>query len=511
VRPRPGMADLQQPLPPPPPLLSKALTDAVRASTKRAQDGQIIFSPIAALWDEYQQSDTVRKLPLRLRKPMELLCKEIATLATSHFDAYIKGIRPNTHLARAPNPSQETRALPPAVTVPKTYASVTATPTAPSQSPPKTTTTMHAKPNKSAHLPRPDTRLFIRIDTNHPARKAGPFAVFTALKEKLGLDSKLLQEVQEVKSGFALVTGSLEALTALELRAPEIRDQIENCIVERQPLWTTYRLTNIPRTVTTLNGIGTFVSHTVTDQILTEAIQYATKQSITKALETKDSTESGSFHTTWLVSFDTTTHQPLSRTLRILGTSVYSAVLVYKPKTIQCTKCFRWHNARTCVRPQHCRICGSSTHQEEQHSTRCGTTSPHSCPARCLHCGGPHPADYPNCPLRPGKTRKSKAERSAILETTKLARKRACQSANCTERTERTEQPETEPNSSPFTSSFSHTQPSTLRPTTPPAHARNPDASLSEYPTIRRTRFADRNEPDLPRLGPNEFAARVNA
>jgi len=80
---------------------------------------------------------------------------------------------------------------------------------------------MYAKPNKLAYLPYPNTRLFIYIDTNYLTCKVGQFTVFTILKEKLGLNLKLLQEVQEVKSDFTLVTGSLEAFTALELRAPE--------------------------------------------------------------------------------------------------------------------------------------------------------------------------------------------------------------------------------------------------------------------------------------------------
>jgi hypothetical protein len=63
---------------------------------------------------------------------------------------------------------------------------------------------------------RPDTRLFLRVDPDHPARKAGPFAILTALKSLLGPDSKALREVQEVKSGFALCTGSLAALATLE-------------------------------------------------------------------------------------------------------------------------------------------------------------------------------------------------------------------------------------------------------------------------------------------------------
>src|SRR2546421_2311576 len=113
------------PRPPPPPLLSQVLTDVVKTTTERAAEGQTLFAPIAAIWDDYLQSDTVRQLPVRLRKPLEALCKEISQTATIHFDSYIKGIRPakttsqplpvsvtdeqNTQTAKLVSKSKETR------------------------------------------------------------------------------------------------------------------------------------------------------------------------------------------------------------------------------------------------------------------------------------------------------------------------------------------------------------------------------------------------------------------
>ena len=102
------------------------------------------------------------------------------------------------------------------------------------------------KPAPKQVQPRPDTQLFIRISPSHPACKAGSFAILTALRDALGPDSKLLKEVQEVKSGYALCTGSQESLTALESKIPVIGNKITNCTIERQPHWITYRLTNVP-------------------------------------------------------------------------------------------------------------------------------------------------------------------------------------------------------------------------------------------------------------------------
>jgi hypothetical protein len=49
-----------------PPLIY-ALANVVERATERATDGQWIFSPVAALWDEYTESKAVRALPQRLR------------------------------------------------------------------------------------------------------------------------------------------------------------------------------------------------------------------------------------------------------------------------------------------------------------------------------------------------------------------------------------------------------------------------------------------------------------
>ena len=90
-------------MPPPPPFtpaakpaqtLSQNFLDIPRAASVRAEEGQQIFCPISAIWDNYLQTDAVRKLPARLCKPLTALCAEISSVANKHFDAYIKGIYP---------------------------------------------------------------------------------------------------------------------------------------------------------------------------------------------------------------------------------------------------------------------------------------------------------------------------------------------------------------------------------------------------------------------------------
>ena len=427
--------------PPGPPPLSQTLKDAIDAANTRAEEGQRVFGPISALWDGYVDSDTVRQLLVRLRKPLLALCHEMSRIATGHFDAFLKGQRASqaSYTPQSPASTQAGSAtdptdnLPPLRTQPPTYPPTYAQKAAQAPPPqpiqvPKTRKAPVKEPAKS----RPDSRLFIRISPEHKARKAGPFAILVALKELLGANSTLIQEVQEVPTSFALCTGSLEALNKLEGHTTAITGFFGNCTIQKQTPWTTYRLTNVPRTVNTLDGLGQIVNNTVTNSILADAIRELTGQPSTQAVEAKESIESGLFHTSWIVSFLSANHSPLPRTLRILGATATSSVFKPKPKTVQCSKCYNWHNARNYILPQHCRICGSTKHQEETHTTRCIAPSPHTCPARCLHCGGPHPADHPHCPLRPtARGPKTKSERTAILETSKLARVRASVAAKC--------------------------------------------------------------------------------
>lgn len=108
----PSIILTQQHSPPAPPPLSQALTDAIQAASTRAEEGQRIFAPIATLWDDYQQSETVRKLPPKLCKPLLALCQEISQTATRHFDAYIKGTKPSQALPNLQPIPTLTKAIP---------------------------------------------------------------------------------------------------------------------------------------------------------------------------------------------------------------------------------------------------------------------------------------------------------------------------------------------------------------------------------------------------------------
>jgi hypothetical protein len=69
---------------------------------------------------------------------------------------------------------------------------------------------------KKALKARLNTRLFLRLSLNYPAREAGSFILLIALKSTLRTHVYLLKEVLEVPLGFALYINSLEALITLE-------------------------------------------------------------------------------------------------------------------------------------------------------------------------------------------------------------------------------------------------------------------------------------------------------
>src|SRR5271165_1111449 len=306
------------------PSLSHALTNVVQRATDRANDSQLIYGPIAALWDEYLQSDEVRKLPARHRNPLIALCKDISATANRHFDAFIKGTHPPRPLDESTATNTSSHMLQPSHTPspPTTYAQAASTaarkqPTA-------------RRPQPATPRPvRPDTRLFVRLGQNHKAREAGAFAIYLALKGRLGEHSSLLKEVQAVKSGYALCTDSLEELTALERFTGLITESIGDCTTERQSSWTTYRLDNVLRTVNTLDGLCQVCADGITN-----AIFEITSQKPIWTIKTLQSVYNNLYNTSWFISFKSLTYTLIPRTLQMFGVAATASVATFKPKTI---------------------------------------------------------------------------------------------------------------------------------------------------------------------------------
>src|SRR5438045_7780486 len=85
------------------------LMNSLQHALERLTDGQLIYGPIAALWDEYLQTDVVRKLPAKLHNPLKALCNDISITTQKHFDTFLAGTAPlsqtNSTIYNSMNPS----------------------------------------------------------------------------------------------------------------------------------------------------------------------------------------------------------------------------------------------------------------------------------------------------------------------------------------------------------------------------------------------------------------------
>jgi hypothetical protein len=139
---------------------------------------------------------------------------------------------------------------------------------------------------KPVRNPRPETRLFVRVGTLHRIRQHGSYAILQSLKGVLGTDAPVLKEIQATKTGFALCIYSLADLETLERQSGQLASAIQDCKIERQTKWTTYRIDNVPRIIQTLDGLCI-----VNPNMLFKEIREATQQAPVQIVQTTQSTQ----------------------------------------------------------------------------------------------------------------------------------------------------------------------------------------------------------------------------
>lgn len=471
--------------------LQTALQETTTAATIRAAEGQKIFSPIAIFLDKHRNLSA--GLSPHLQKALAILSDDLAAVAQRHFNAYISGTTatlslstpsPALNPAPTPLPPSPPPSRSPSGLAQSSYATVT------KLNPAKPPTAVHQKKSLKKKLisvakqSPPDHRLFVRLPDDHAAKNIDSYAIFSSLRSQLGTSSNALKEVQTIKTGFALCPASPEALSTLEAQKEVISAYFGNCQIERSSQWISYRVTNLPKKIgQIINGEYSIIP--VDPTMLSAEVAEQTGCRPVSVSETATSAaNANSPSSSWFVNFSEDTKISLPARLRLFGTVTNARFLTRKVTTIQCNRCWKWHNPRSCARPPRCRLCGSSEHTEEGHTNNCSITGPHCCPPRCFHCHGPHPADFPECLLRPktGITR-TKAQRAEIRKTSAITLAKArteqgCSSERPTDTQEQAMAIDIPPTQTQVVSPF--------RPTTPP-----PQEPPKEPPATANTvRFA---------------------
>ncbi|KAI9034980.1 uncharacterized protein KD926_004861 [Aspergillus affinis] len=129
------------------------------------------------------------------------------------------------------------------------------------------------------------------------------YAIYTSLRSHLGTNNKTLKGVQSIKTGFALLLLSPEALAALEAQKEAITTFFTNCQIERNSRWISYRVTNVPRKVGRLNA-SQYSLIPVDPEILSAEIAEITGFTPVAVTETVASaSDTNTISSSWFVNF----------------------------------------------------------------------------------------------------------------------------------------------------------------------------------------------------------------
>ncbi|KAI1005320.1 hypothetical protein K3495_g2898 [Podosphaera aphanis] len=278
---------------------------------------------------------------------------------------------------------------------------------------------------------RPDDRLFVHLNEESRLHKLSAYAIQSHLRSKLGAESQLLANVQPTKTGFALCPN--------DGNTSKLKDKIESigffgdAALEPASLWVSYRIQYVRCRHGAINDDMEHCLKPVTATAMHDTLTAAVGVSSTAVLPSRDNEAyPNSPSTTWIARFPVS-HRQLPRTPFLFGCRTTTRVLPQRHSVIQYTRCWLWHNSRTCASPPRFRLCGTSQHTEDGHGNQYAATSEHICPPRCIHCHGPHPADDIKRELRPkaSSSPKTKAQVSAIRQISAESRLRRQTEAGC--------------------------------------------------------------------------------
>ncbi|KAJ6058360.1 uncharacterized protein N7446_007943 [Penicillium canescens] len=184
-----------------------------------------------------------------------------------------------------------------------TYATVTRSPPAKNNAAIKQTNSNTKTDRLATKLPPSDHRLFVRLPENHLAKSMDAFAIYTSLRSYLDTNGKLLKGGQSIKTGFALLPVSTDALPVLEAQKEAIAAFFKECQIERSSRWISYRVTNVPRKVGRLTG-SQYSMMPVNPEILSAEITETTGLNPVSIIETATSAANpNTIASSWFINF----------------------------------------------------------------------------------------------------------------------------------------------------------------------------------------------------------------
>ena len=223
---------------------------------------------------------------------------------------------------------------------------------------------------------RADSRLFIRAAAGSKAAVAGKWAI----REQLGDLKDLVQAVQCVPSGFALIPKSAAAAQQLQDQAEAISTRLD-CPVEAAQQWHSYILREVPTCLRSFDGSELLVC----EARLAEEAAAVTGMKPLRVSWSKHSDPS-LFEREVILAFGEEV-KPFS-----LFESRRSRPLIRKATVLQCAKCHGYHDTRSCRSAPCCSRCSQTGHE----AASCSALTP-----TCRSCGDAHDTRDHSCTLRP--------------------------------------------------------------------------------------------------------------
>ncbi|OAA34233.1 reverse transcriptase [Beauveria brongniartii RCEF 3172] len=228
-------------------------------------------------------------------------------------------------------------------------------------------------------------RILLRLKEGSSFFEKNSFQIRLALKEKLALDTRDIQDIKPTNTGWALSARNEEIQKRIIESQGVWGPSVDLDTAEKHVVWHTYLIKDFPSELRSYDDSILDFEQTIGEEIIAQTGQ--------TPVQWRRSSRPGSdpTKTTLIISFD----RPVRGNFRLLGLGAYSFRLTKPKRLVQCQNCWLFHPPVRCTATKTCRTCGATDRDHDVE--RCQATP------RCANCYGPHHADYEQCYARPKK------------------------------------------------------------------------------------------------------------